>query len=70
MIMKWLNNEKKISELTPREEVELELQAVEKEIHWTDLKLHGEDTAMSAQMKFDLLKKKYCLSTGLKNKLF
>ncbi len=69
-IMKWFNNEKQIREMSPREEVHLELQAIEKEIKWYDLKLHSENSAISAQQKLDLLKKKWVLTTGLKNNLF
>jgi len=66
----WFDKQKKISEMSPREEVELELQTIEKDINWCDLKLHEENTAISAQQKLDLLKKKWVLMTGLKNNLF
>lgn len=69
-MMNWFNNEKKIADMSARQEVELELQEIEKDIHWADVKLHGEGSAMDAQHKLDLLKKKWVLITGMKNNLF
>lgn len=51
------------------EELQLELQKVEEDIKWWDLKLHGQDY-MAPQNKLDLLKKKWAILTGLKNKIY
>lgn len=50
-----------------RDELQLELAHVQKELDWWEIKLRSERDYMAPQEKLDLLKKKWAIVTGLKN---
>lgn len=69
MFFDIFSTEKKLKDMTPREEMELELQEIERDVKWYDMKLRNEH-GLSAEQKLDLLKKKWAIQIGLKNRLF
>lgn len=50
-----------------RAELELELVQIEKDLDWWDYKLSSEHCYTAPEQKYDLLKKKWAIVTGLKN---
>ena len=60
--------EKKLRNMSIQEQFELELQCVEEDIAWYDMKIRSDQDMMplNAQKKFDLLKKKYAIVETLK----
>lgn len=50
-----------------REELQLELVQIEKDIKWWDYKLQSEEDYMAPEQKYNLLKRKWAILTGLKN---
>ncbi len=50
-----------------KEELELQLVEIEKDIAWWDYKLSSEGHHLAPQQKYELLKKKWAVLTGLKN---
>ncbi len=50
-----------------QEELQLQLVQIEEDIKWWDYKLKSESSDLSSEQKYELLKKKWAVMTGLKN---